>query len=209
MTIHQPRTDILDLFDKIILLSAGKLVWYGNTQDALVHFDKLGFQLPSKTNPSDYFLDITTLDQRTAELRAESMTRIEKFENAWKAYNPVTLPTKVYDNDGLSGLSSAWPSTWFGEFYTLLKRNMKDVIRDKAALGATIGQGIFIMLVMGFIFFKVENDAQGVQNRIGMIQRVVYPTNTFNRCLIFHLYQSDFFHCDANPWYIPDTAKYH
>jgi ABC-type multidrug transport system ATPase subunit len=32
MTIHQPRTDILEQFDKIILLSAGKLVWYGKTE---------------------------------------------------------------------------------------------------------------------------------------------------------------------------------
>ncbi|KAJ3342991.1 hypothetical protein HDU91_000456, partial [Kappamyces sp. JEL0680] len=34
-TIHQPRTDILDLFDRIVLLSAGKLVWFGTTQEAI------------------------------------------------------------------------------------------------------------------------------------------------------------------------------
>jgi ABC-type multidrug transport system ATPase subunit len=53
MTIHQPRTDILDLFDKIILLSVGKTVWYGRTDSAIEHFNKLGFPLPNKTNPSD------------------------------------------------------------------------------------------------------------------------------------------------------------
>ena len=31
LTIHQPRTDILELFDKIILLSIGKPVWFGTT----------------------------------------------------------------------------------------------------------------------------------------------------------------------------------
>lgn len=42
LTIHQPRTDILDLFDKIILLSLGKQVWMGSTHDAIGHFESLG-----------------------------------------------------------------------------------------------------------------------------------------------------------------------
>ena len=37
MTIHQPRTDILELFDKIILLSAGKCVWFGSTPGTFDH----------------------------------------------------------------------------------------------------------------------------------------------------------------------------
>ena len=58
MTIHQPRTDILELFDKIILLSVGKTVWFGRTDSAIDHFNKLGFPLPNKTNPSDRKLPI-------------------------------------------------------------------------------------------------------------------------------------------------------
>lgn len=204
MTIHQPRTDILELFDKVILLSAGKLVWYGKTLDALDHFEKLGYPLPPKTNPSDYFLDITTLDQRTPELRAESMGRIEKFETAWAEHGQVTVTDKVFENNGLAGISNAWPSTWFGEFYTLLKRNMKDVLRDKPTLGATLGQGIFIMLIMGFIFFKVDNDAQGVQNRIGIfINFLIYC-----RCFILYMYQSNILHCNATTWSLPGPKKY-
>ena len=41
VTIHQPRTDILELFDKIILLSMGKSVWFGPTSDCIDHFQKV------------------------------------------------------------------------------------------------------------------------------------------------------------------------
>jgi ABC-type multidrug transport system ATPase subunit len=41
VTIHQPRTDILELFDKIILLSMGKMVWFGPTSDCIDHFGKV------------------------------------------------------------------------------------------------------------------------------------------------------------------------
>lgn len=63
MTIHQPRTDILELFDKIVLLSSGKTVFFGPLHDGLLHFSSLGYPLPEKTNPSDFFLDIITPDQ--------------------------------------------------------------------------------------------------------------------------------------------------
>jgi ABC-type multidrug transport system ATPase subunit len=56
LTIHQPRTDILDLFDKVILLTMGQCVWFGSTHDAIEHFGNNGFKLPPKTNPSDFFL---------------------------------------------------------------------------------------------------------------------------------------------------------
>lgn len=36
MTIHQPRTDILNLFDKVLLLSAGKQVWFGSTKGIIL-----------------------------------------------------------------------------------------------------------------------------------------------------------------------------
>ncbi|KAJ3087492.1 ATP-binding cassette sub- G member 2 [Quaeritorhiza haematococci] len=184
MTIHQPRTDILELFDKILLLSAGRTVFFGPLSGSLSHFESLGFPLPPKTNPSDFFLDIITLDQRSDELKEESLKRINMFHEAWESKKNRFLldgkdvpDTVVISTDEKKGAElavpvpkgSKWPSSWIGEFWTLLDRNMKDVRRDKATIGATIGQGIIIMLVMGFIFFKVTDDAAGVQNRIGVL----------------------------------------
>lgn len=55
----------------------------GLSIDALAHFEALGYSLPSKTNPSDFFLDVITLDQRTPEAKAASMHRITTFCDAW------------------------------------------------------------------------------------------------------------------------------
>ena len=84
MTIHQPRTDILEIFDKIILLSAGKTVYFGPLESSLTYFSELGYPLPSKTNPSDYFLDIITPDQRSERQKEESNKRIEFFQSSWE-----------------------------------------------------------------------------------------------------------------------------
>jgi ABC-type multidrug transport system ATPase subunit len=50
----------MKLFDKIILLSAGRTLFYGTLDEALVHFAALDFKLPPKTNPCDFFLDVIT-----------------------------------------------------------------------------------------------------------------------------------------------------
>ena len=172
MTIHQPRTDILNLFDKVLLLSAGNTIWYGSTEDALRHFKSLGFQIPPNTNPSDYFSDISTLDRRSEELEKESSERIKLFKSSWDKVSNIDEPSSGGDRRGLSSNPSnktAWPSSWFHEFGILFHRNMVDVSRDAATLGATLGQGIIITLILGFVYFQLPTSIAGIQDRIGAL----------------------------------------
>ena len=145
MTIHQPRTDILNMLDKILLLSMGKCVWFGSCSNALTHFSDMGYEIPDNTNPSDFFLDITTLDQRTAELKQETTMRIEKFVAAFRGIK-VEKPRNVVSQVNEKQRRTQWPSLWIGEFSILLRRNVKNTLRDKAAIGATIGQSIFLFV---------------------------------------------------------------
>ncbi|KAJ3265513.1 ATP-binding cassette sub- G member 2 [Chytriomyces hyalinus] len=168
MTIHQPRTEILDLFDKILLLSVGKTLWFGSTNDALEHFAEMGYPLPAKTNPSDFFLDVITLDGRTDEARKTSLERINKLHTAYnEKYGSHTspFPSQLLKMD----TSQTWPLSWPQELMVLFGRNMRDLFRDKGAIGATIGQAIFLVLLMGFVFFRLDNDAAGVQSRVGFL----------------------------------------
>ncbi|KAJ3336599.1 hypothetical protein HDU91_001727, partial [Kappamyces sp. JEL0680] len=171
LTIHQPRTDILDLFDKVILLSMGKLVWFGPTNDAIEHFQSLGYPLPPKTNPSDFFLDTITVDRRSPELLESSKARIEKFVAAYQELEKKTL----MDISKKGGLSADWkhhvnwPSTWAGELFTLLNRFLVNDFRELGVFAAHVGQSVFLVLVMSLLYWQVGNDASGIQNRIGAL----------------------------------------
>eukprot|EP00123_Amoebidium_parasiticum_P016523 comp23474_c1_seq3/m.39236 comp23474_c1_seq3/g.39236 ORF comp23474_c1_seq3/g.39236 comp23474_c1_seq3/m.39236 type:complete len:241 (-) comp23474_c1_seq3:6-728(-) len=67
-TIHQPRSTVYKLFDKLLLLSKGETVYYGPGSEAIDWFTKCGYPCPKNTNPSDHFLDIATIDSRSAAL---------------------------------------------------------------------------------------------------------------------------------------------
>lgn len=58
-TIHQPRSNIVSLFDKLILLSEGDLIFSGDMIKANDFFTKNGYKCPLGYNIADYLIDIT------------------------------------------------------------------------------------------------------------------------------------------------------
>ena len=163
MSLHQPRNELLDIFDSIILLAGGKIIFSGTATKALDHFSSLGYRLPELTNPADFFLDITSIDQESSELEKESLDRIEKFQKAWSSSEtpspPETLKITTFTDHGRS---------WITAFSTLFRRSFIDMNRNRTVIYATFLQTIVVMLIIGLVYKDVPSDAiQGVQNRLG------------------------------------------
>ena len=59
--LHQPQFKIFDLFDNLILMRKGDIVYQGAAGKSVVgYFDSLGFPCPQFTNPADHILDVLT-----------------------------------------------------------------------------------------------------------------------------------------------------
>jgi ATP-binding cassette subfamily G (WHITE) protein 2 (SNQ2) len=59
-TIHQPSSITFELFDKLILLAKGCLIYFGNAADATKYFatSLYQFQFKSNSNPADFIVSI-------------------------------------------------------------------------------------------------------------------------------------------------------
>lgn len=57
-TIHQPSSIIFHMFDKLLLLSDGHILYYGHRSEAMSYFASVGFSPSYATNPADYLLDL-------------------------------------------------------------------------------------------------------------------------------------------------------
>ena len=66
-TIHQPRSNIAALFDQLILLAEGKMVYSGPFSRCQDYFDHIGHPCPPGFNIADYLVDLTMHASRTAE----------------------------------------------------------------------------------------------------------------------------------------------
>ena len=58
MTIHQPSSEIFELFDNLFLLVAGRMIYQGPAKDSTPYFAQMGFNCPEFNNPPDYFMSI-------------------------------------------------------------------------------------------------------------------------------------------------------
>ncbi|KAG7292889.1 hypothetical protein NEMBOFW57_002934 [Staphylotrichum longicolle] len=58
-TIHQPRSNIVALFDRLVLLAQGKTVYSGPLHQCQDYFDHIGYNCPPGFNIADYLVDLT------------------------------------------------------------------------------------------------------------------------------------------------------
>ena len=59
--LHQPRTEIFELFTDLLLLGkGGKTIYNGTRAGAIPYFEKLGFRPPSHANPADFISDVSS-----------------------------------------------------------------------------------------------------------------------------------------------------
>ncbi|KAK7421673.1 FAD-dependent urate hydroxylase [Neonectria magnoliae] len=58
-TIHQPRSNIVALFDRLILLAQGRIVYSGPFNQCQAYFDDIGYECPPGFNIADYLVDLT------------------------------------------------------------------------------------------------------------------------------------------------------
>ncbi|KAL1975489.1 hypothetical protein VTN31DRAFT_3881 [Thermomyces dupontii] len=58
-TIHQPRSNIVALFDRLILLANGRTVYSGPFSTCQTYFDRVGYPCPPGFNIADFLVDLT------------------------------------------------------------------------------------------------------------------------------------------------------
>lgn len=59
MALLQPAPETVALFDDVMLLSEGHIVYHGPTQDVLPHFERLGFQRPLEVSMQEWVQELT------------------------------------------------------------------------------------------------------------------------------------------------------
>lgn len=67
-TIHQPNSDITDMFDDLMLLAGGRCCYNGPWNKAVEWFGKQGFVTPTYKNPTDYFMSVIKVPENATRL---------------------------------------------------------------------------------------------------------------------------------------------
>mmetsp|Transcript_9095 Transcript_9095/g.9873 ORF Transcript_9095/g.9873 Transcript_9095/m.9873 type:complete len:618 (+) Transcript_9095:211-2064(+) len=171
-TIHQPSSEIFFLFDKLVLLNLGKLVYQGPTKDSTSYFQSAGFSCPEFSNPAEYYMKIM---QPKLENQEKNQNQREKL---WSSYDTKLAPTisssmatleashKVYDVFAHHSLPTH-ASTWT-QLSVLLGRSWINVKRNKKMIKMrTVMTIVFALLGMA-LYWDTDDTKTGVDDKMGL-----------------------------------------
>lgn len=148
-TIHQPSSEVFFLFDLVIFMNQGRILYQGPVNDVVNYFSSFGYKCPPNYNPSDYIMFINQTED-VAKLEGTGM---------YMDKPPATLfpdSDKVDSNGSVSGekILTAKSSYWL-QAKLLVHRELLNVSRDIGALIGRFGITILLNLLYGLIFLNV------------------------------------------------------
>jgi len=81
-TIHQPQKKIFELFDNLILMKKGQIVYQGACAKSLLFLEMVGRPCPAETNPADFLLE--AISYSTTISSSSSITNEEEGCNSFQ-----------------------------------------------------------------------------------------------------------------------------
>jgi ABC-type multidrug transport system ATPase subunit len=177
--IHQPRSSIFGLFDYLLLLSDGRMIFFGPADAALEYFSSLGYSCPSHFNPADFFLDILSVDYKTEESEKQSVERISSLANHW-ATTGRSIPFLDIEQRGSTASKRIESQTqdieqnksllhWFQDYRYLQWRCFANMYRNYGALIIRTVTSLFFAALVALIYRNLGYTQKDVQNRIGLL----------------------------------------
>ncbi len=159
----------------------------------------LGFRCPKLFNPSDYFLDILSFDNRTPELDVASTDQVKRLGDLWEDYvsnhtadfsvgkdtkdftdnqskegNAVTFLTHTARSEAEVPLSlgEQW-ALWFARTYQNFKllswRAFSEQLRNTAVLKVKIILSCFFAGLMGAMYNNAGDNQAAILNKTGVM----------------------------------------
>lgn len=179
VVIHQPRNEVAELFDTLLLLTSnpGRMAYLGPMQQAEAYFEALGHVVPARVNPTDFFLDLVTPSTNpeiSSSLVASFDAKQRPMVNAAVGEALQVKGRTVQDmlqaavDQGSSGHSAEkarlgrYAVPFHEQVRTLFKRKLRLSCRNPGAAGMQLVVPAGIGVVLGLIFQGIGREEFGL-----------------------------------------------
>ncbi|VFQ72414.1 unnamed protein product [Cuscuta campestris] len=167
ISLLQPAPETYNLFDDIVLLSDGYVVYNGPREDILDFFESMGFRCPERKGVADFLQEVTSKkDQQQYWIRRGETYRFVKAKEFAEAYQSFHVGKTMADELSVPfDKTKSHPAALTNENYGIGKRQLLKVCTDREYLLMQRNSfayifKIFQLSVMVFIamtlFFRTE-----------------------------------------------------
>nr|KAE8946188.1 ABC transporter G family member 37 [Phytophthora fragariae] len=182
IALLQPTPEVVEMFDDILMINEGHMMYHGPRTEILDYFEEKGFTCPPRVDPADFLIEVTSgRGQRYANgsipvkdlpvssedfnnLFCQSAIYKKTDEAISKGFNEHQFesPEDFKKAKSVANLARSKEKSEFGLAFvpsTLLLLNRQKLVwlRDPPLLWGKLIEALIIGLVMGMIYFNVNS----------------------------------------------------
>ncbi|XP_050371789.1 ABC transporter G family member 1-like [Argentina anserina] len=176
-SIHQPSSEVFELFQNLCLLSSGRTVYFGRASKAEQFFASNGFPCPSLRNPSDHYLrtinkdfDIDVEQGHDGSISTEeainTLIRSYKSSNTFEEVQHRVAEICIQNGGVLEKGSQA---NFITQCSVLIRRSFVNMYRDLGYYWLRLAIYIALCLCVGTIFYDIGFSFGSIQARGSML----------------------------------------
>ncbi|XP_077214293.1 ABC transporter G family member 1-like [Tasmannia lanceolata] len=179
-SIHQPSSDVFELFQNLCLLSNGRAVYFGPASAANVFFALNGFPCPSLRNPSDHYLKTINKDfDQDIEQGHGVMPTSQVIDILVSSYKSSVTNQQVSrwvadicKMEGGALQKKGSQASFITQSIVLTRRSFVNMYRDLGYYWLRLAIYIALCLCVGTIFNDIGHSFGSIQARGSMLMFV-------------------------------------
>ncbi|KAL3721766.1 hypothetical protein ACJRO7_034153 [Eucalyptus globulus] len=177
-SIHQPSSEVFELFHNLCLLSSGKTVFFGLRSVAEQFFASNGFPCPTLRNPSDHYLRTINKDfdadieQGSNGMDAEEAidTLVKSYLSSLRCHQVQQQVSKISGKNVGGNLErNGSQASFLTQSLVLTKRSFVNMYRDLGYYWLRLAIYIALCLCVGTIFYDIGFTYGSIQARGSML----------------------------------------
>ncbi|XP_004289302.1 PREDICTED: ABC transporter G family member 11-like [Fragaria vesca subsp. vesca] len=172
-SIHQPSSEVFELFQNLCLLSSGRIVYFGPASQAEEFFASNGFPCPTLRNPSDHYLRTINKDFDTdIEQGLGGKTRTEEaIDILINSYKSSSTFKQLHDQvakicqQKRGALEKGSQANFMTQCLVLTRRSFVNMYRDLGYYWLRLFIYISLCLCVGTIYHEIDTSYDSIQDR--------------------------------------------
>ncbi|CAF4254602.1 unnamed protein product, partial [Adineta steineri] len=191
-SIHQPQSKIFNLFDSLILLKEGNIIYQGPRNQAMETFQAAGFPCPLYTNPADHLLDVITPSKRDPSVKHNEAIVSPKQQAITDkaitaAQTPITIDLNMGAHKRLAQMANLpLNPIWHKQVRILLRRDFQAHLRESQVIIASLIQTVIIAVLIGTAFLKIGQSQTSTVRRQPVLFFCVVNQGIFGALMVIN-----------------------
>uniref|UniRef100_A0A0K8WJ67 ATP-binding cassette sub-family G member 1 n=1 Tax=Bactrocera latifrons TaxID=174628 RepID=A0A0K8WJ67_BACLA len=195
--IHQPSSKLMKLFDDVIVMSRGNMVYSGPKADMIPTFEKAGFTFPEYYNPADFALEVSSEEHNEQILNLIESNKIRycgtythpnedetdaidentKILNNSNNHTTIDVPSHSDTESRRSAhercrFTTIRPEAKVGiyrQMVILTRRSLRTMSRNLIAVQLRVVVHVIVAALVGAVFWDIGNDGARTLTNISCI----------------------------------------